>query len=144
MAKQAEFPIAQSIPVTLAPEERQRIGDEIDRLLALLDAADGDPDLEPSLGSLDRVDGLYHRGGADQRLWSAGSRDDREDEHDGREPDVDDEPSLASLHGGAHPEHFHQGSWARGNSDEREEACEDEGAQCEDEGAHEWNAGMRQ
>ena len=46
------------------------------------------PDGEPSLGSLDRID---------QTKWASGGTDDREDEHDGREPDVDDEPSLGSL-----------------------------------------------
>jgi hypothetical protein len=41
---------------------------------------DREPDTdEPSLGSLDRM--------ADQSRWAAGSCDDAEHEHDGREPD---------------------------------------------------------
>src|SRR5262249_19421016 len=48
-----------------------------------------DDDREPSLGSSDnrfcQID------------WASGTRDEREDKHDGREPDVDDEPSLGSL-----------------------------------------------
>jgi hypothetical protein len=118
------------MPVVLAPEERQRIGDEIDRLLALLDATDGDPDLEPALGSLDRNVATYGNPGGDQTLWALGSRNDLEDEHDGREPDVDDEPSLASLHGGPHPEFFRQTMWAAGHYNDGEEECDDEGA-CE-------------
>jgi hypothetical protein len=43
------------------------------------------------------------------------------------EPDADLEPSLGSLAGD-------QRRWAAGALDEREEVCEDEGAQCEDEG----------
>jgi hypothetical protein len=44
------------------------------------------------------------------------------------EPDADLEPSMGSLSGD-------QRRWAAGALDEREEVCEDEGAQCEDEGA---------
>ena len=56
--------------------QRQKIERAIDVLIALLDAADGDPDLEPYLS------GIGH------------GSDDREDEHDGREPDEDGEPDL--------------------------------------------------
>jgi hypothetical protein len=60
-------------------------------LIALLDAFDGDTDLEPSLGAQDPA-----WGSTNQELWAHSNGDDREgDEHDGREPDVDDEPSLA-------------------------------------------------
>jgi hypothetical protein len=115
------------MPVALAPEERQRIADEIERLLALLDAADGDPDMVPSLGSLDRTEACYHRGGANQLFWSAGSSDDREDEHDGSEPDVDDErdadlePSLGALGSGYDCERFDQRRWAEGSRTELEQ-----------------------
>lgn len=34
----------------LTPTDRRRIADAIEALLAILDADDGDPDLEPSLG----------------------------------------------------------------------------------------------
>ena len=79
-----------------------------ERLIAKLDAMDGDPDfevdadfeeggdLEPSLGSI---------GATNQRVWAMGGCFDREWEHDGREPEI------------------------------IEYQCEDEGAQCEDEGA---------
>lgn len=65
-----------------------------ERLVAELDAMDGDPDLEdgadaePSLGSLNPTTW------ADQSNWSAGGTDELEDacedeggEHDGREPE---------------------------------------------------------
>lgn len=55
---------------------RHKIERAIDVLIALLDAADGDPDLEPSLG--------YNPYGSN----------DAEGEHDGREPDEDGEPDL--------------------------------------------------
>jgi hypothetical protein len=46
------------------------------------------PDGEPSLGSLECVD---------QTRWASGRNDEREEEHNGCEPDVDDEPSLGSI-----------------------------------------------
>jgi len=110
---------------------RKEAQDEIDRLLAFLDAIDDpeleddekedDPDREPSLGAA----GSYVPN--DQSAWAAGNRDDREeslgddepslgwttegvigmpvhpafvdleDEHDGSEPDLCDEPSLGSF-----------------------------------------------
>ena len=42
------------------------------------------------------------------------------------EPQGDEEPSLGSV--------AHHGAWATGATDDREEDCEDEGAQCDDEG----------
>ena len=45
--------------------------------------AAGEDVYEPSLGS---------NGSVNQLKWSKGSTDDREDEHDGREPDSDNEP----------------------------------------------------
>jgi hypothetical protein len=80
---------------------------------------------EPSLGALGSG---YDAESFDQRRWSEGDRKDLEDEHDGREFDVDDEPSLGSPHGGTRPEFFNQRGWARGETDDREEQCEDEGA----------------
>ncbi|WP_432343410.1 hypothetical protein WMC41_11965 [Shinella yambaruensis] len=56
--------------------QRHKIERAIDVLIALLDTADGDPDLEPYLSGID--------------MWG----DDREAEHDGREPDEDGEPDL--------------------------------------------------
>jgi hypothetical protein len=204
------------VPIALAPEERERIGAEIERLIGVLDAAepdadredngDGEPgnDIEPDLGwpetlnqtkaieacnsgaaqqdveqdtadhepSLGSLGGTYSSEYFDQEQWARGVSDDREDEHDGREPcvdgepslsltndidqvralrhascgwnrlmtdaegpEVDSEPSLASLHGGEHPERFDQRSWAAGRGGDLEYQCEDEGAACEDEGA---------
>lgn len=72
----------------------ERLADLRDQLVAKLDALDADPDLEddelgedqgdrePSLGSSNRVD---------QRAWSLGSCNDAEQEHDGREPECEDE-----------------------------------------------------
>lgn len=56
--------------------------------MADLDALDGDPDFEPSLGS------VAAERWANQQRWAKGARDDGEQEHDGREPDVDDEHTL--------------------------------------------------
>ncbi|MDH2402008.1 hypothetical protein QCM77_18885 [Bradyrhizobium sp. SSUT18] len=75
---------------------------EIDRLLAFLDASDLDPDLEPSLGFLERHPSVYggerDRSGNQERLCE-GLRLDVEDEHNGAEPGDDDEPSLGALEG---------------------------------------------
>jgi hypothetical protein len=92
----------------------------IERLLLLIDDIDGDADteesgdLEPSLGAPERhphcaereawrARPYRDRDGA-QAAWSAGGRDDSENEHDDREPDVDDElsgdeeePSLGAF-----------------------------------------------
>ena len=72
---------------------RKEAAAEIDRLISFLDETSGDPDLEPdhdaepdadepSLGSINAIN---------QLRWSAGSADDLEREHDGREPDADRE-----------------------------------------------------
>ena len=53
------------------------------------DEAGGDD--EPSLGSSAPGEN------SSQAAWSIGSTDDTEDEHDGSEPDVDDEPSLGAT-----------------------------------------------
>jgi hypothetical protein len=72
------------------------------------DPGEDDGTGEPSLGSIDGFpdigsrtygDGVHRQGGLDQARWAAGTRDDCEEEHDGREPDVDDEPSLGSFDG---------------------------------------------
>jgi hypothetical protein len=100
---------------------RARIEATVERMISALDAFDaltedleetdedgpGEDD-EPSLGSQERhparspwgfvgYDSRDNQG--DQTFWANGNRggDDREgDEHDGREPDVDDEPSLGA------------------------------------------------
>lgn len=102
---------------------------EIDRLLDFLDRLDGDPDLEdggddePSLGWLERQRGFTAHAEVttlpdleesegdlepslgrpdeimDQRFTAIGPYDDREAEHDGREPSGDEEPSLGWAEG---------------------------------------------
>jgi hypothetical protein len=52
MTKLADFEDEGSVPVAFSPEERERIGGEIERLIALLDTAEAEPnnDTEPDLG----------------------------------------------------------------------------------------------
>ncbi|WP_457492184.1 hypothetical protein [Tardiphaga sp. P5_C7] len=66
-----------------------------------------DADDEPSLGSIENHPNGYQDSGItrSQEHWAGGNTDEREDvcedegaEHDGREPDVDDEPSLCGIH----------------------------------------------
>jgi hypothetical protein len=63
----------------LNAEQRRRIEAAVEAMIAALDAIDGDADLEPSLG------------------YQPGRHVDLEDEHDGREPPEDEEPSLGSF-----------------------------------------------
>ena len=56
-----------------------------------IDREKDDCDDEPSLGSVAVGE---HRS---QEDWTGGNTDDREDEHDGAEPDEDREPSLGAL-----------------------------------------------
>lgn len=60
-----------------------------------------DSDDEPSLGSLERAPSCYGTDGPNpsgsQISWASGSSSDLEDEHDGREPEDDSEPSLGSF-----------------------------------------------
>ena len=62
----------------------------IEKAIALLDRIDGDADLEPSLGSTSCIGAL---GPQSQEHWAAGSSDDLEDEHDGREHHQDSWPN---------------------------------------------------
>ena len=95
---------------------------------------------EPSLGST----GSLHQG-----QWSDGGTDDTEDGHDGREPDVDDEPELGWTYLQTRTDNYsvtpwlavtdgepslgstngvNQIHWAKGRNDDAEEQCDDEGA----------------
>lgn len=80
---------------------REKLEAAIERAIAILDAFDSDPDfedggdlespeddLEPSLGSIGAGDERQS-----QASWWCGRNDEREDEHDGAEPNVDDELS---------------------------------------------------
>jgi len=100
------------VPPAVAALARLRFeaAQEIERLIALLDVLDGEPDLE------DDGDGT----GFDQRLPYAGQHE-------------DDEPNCGAI------ETYGGGTdWSpRFTSAERDECepcCEDEGAQCDDEG----------
>jgi len=90
-------------------------------LIAKLDFLHGDPDLEPGADTepnLAAVWGISWTFTAHQAAY-----DDAEDDRS------DDEPYLGAPEGG---QRYHR--WWTGTWDEREEACEDEGAQCDDEG----------
>ena len=71
-----------------------------------------DGECEWSLGSLTSCGGWA----GSQAFWARGEPGDFEDEHDGREPEEDREPWLASPEGHAHPDNFDQTCWARGCS----------------------------
>jgi hypothetical protein len=112
--------------VEFRPSMRSLIEDAVESLLLLLDEIDGDADIEmddPPEEDDPAEDG--GDGGEPSLGWTGNGRghpeiamrgydDDREDEHDGREPDVDDEPSLGS--GSVHI----QTCWAVGGDDDRE------------------------
>lgn len=100
MAKRAEFDTTTAQPVELPDNVRRLIEDAVQ---AHLDAA------EALILMLDELDGDCEDEGA---------------EHDGREPDVDDEPSLGWTLGSAFG--GHESAW--GGFDDLEEECEDEGA----------------
>ncbi|SDC05780.1 hypothetical protein SAMN05216337_1001146 [Bradyrhizobium brasilense] len=99
---------------------KRRAEEAVDFLIHVLDSIDGDADseeggdAEPSLAALERhpecivgetwSDAPYRDRDGSQLAWHKGARDDREDDHDGAEPDVDDElsgdeqePSLGSF-----------------------------------------------
>ncbi|MBB3020654.1 hypothetical protein FHR70_003740 [Microvirga lupini] len=75
---------------------RTSIENELERLFSILDAIDGDPDLEPSFGTV--MPGYVDEAESDADLepslgWTGtyahGTDQDLEEEHDGREPDED-------------------------------------------------------
>jgi hypothetical protein len=74
----------------------------------------GSADDEPSLGSVGALSERH-----DQDLWALGASDDREDEHDGCEPDEEGEPSLGSIGQGSAS--YNQRLWSHGSSDDLEE-----------------------
>lgn len=112
---------------------RKEAAAEIERLLAFLDATDGDSDLEPVLAAPEVRDGYGRRG----YVWARGATDDLEDdaddenEHVDDEDDNDDEPSLGSNDGVC------QSCWSAGSYDDREgdPGCDDREDVCEDEGS---------
>ena len=104
----AAAPVAEQVPgeLDLLAAEITRQLDAAEQSIALLDAADDDPDRENDdaggPGDDDNEDGgdgepsLGSIGSYDQRFWSSGYDDDREDEHDGAEPE-DPEPGLGAF-----------------------------------------------
>ncbi len=101
---------------------RAALEDVIARAIGALDALDVDPDLEPSLagfnplGSFDdreaddggtyadeepglRALGGTARSGGSQLGWAGGTTSDLEDEHDGREPQCEDEGAQCEDEG---------------------------------------------
>ena len=120
------------VPLVLTSDQRKAIGAEIERLIAVLDIADGDPDLEetgdrePSLGSyygaepdleLDPSDDEPSLGSFDRMLdqtkWCSSAFVNGVDLEVDRS---DDEPSLGAPIGGGDQRH-----WAQGDRQDREE-----------------------
>jgi hypothetical protein len=120
---------------------RAEVAREIERLIVFLDATGGDPDLEdghddeeePNEPSLGWTSTLNQASG--KRFGDVFSDVDLEHEHDGREPDVDREPSLGSRNahtgftlvgGGLIDPGIDQTSWSAGNDSDLEEADGDD------------------
>ena len=79
------------------PDFENELLDDDSEELEDADPAEDDGTVEPSLAALERPPSQSSPGRdrvGDQTDWAADNRDDREDEHDGAEPDEDDEPSL--------------------------------------------------
>jgi hypothetical protein len=106
--------------IEFRPAMRRLIEDTVESLLLLLDEIDGDADIEEDDPPEDAGDAEASLGAPEvgylrsQTRWAQGRGDDLEDEHDGREPDVDDEPSLGSA------SIQNQDAWAIGADDDRE------------------------
>lgn len=107
---------------------REKAFEEIERLIAFLDASDGYTMDEREVNG-DEADASFVEG---WRFAEAPMEDD--------EDDASREPWLGSPE--YHPSGYEtmggpatQERWAQGANDGREDVCEDEGAQCEDEGS---------
>lgn len=125
--------------LTLSVHDRLGIATTIERLIGLLDEMDGDENLEPYLAGYHDLDG------------------DREGDGGTQGKDEDFEPSLGSVQWHPHSQEnlafgvrmppsndlrrtrdCSQESWASGSGDDREEECEDEGAQDDREYSLGW------
>ena len=94
-------------PVRNERSNRRLLADAIEKLIDLLDAIDAKTDdredggdAEPSLAAIEYHPSIYGDGRCHighQLGWAQGSLDDREDEHDGTEPEACEEPSLGSF-----------------------------------------------
>lgn len=131
---------------------RDRLEQHLEAMISFLDELDGDADDEPSLAAPEYHPGIYGQGS--QELWAQCNLNELEGEHDGCEPQGDEEPSLGwTIEGAVHPDIMSdeaepslgapeagsgsQLEWAKGESHDREEDCEDEGAQCDGGGGDE-------
>jgi hypothetical protein len=89
-------------PTDITPEQlfqamgklRRAAMDEIERLIAFLDATEPDPDAEPSLGWQTGNQSPEHHSQAAPDFSADGNAGDDREEEDEREPPVDDEASL--------------------------------------------------
>lgn len=94
---------------------RRALAAAAEHILAALDVLDGDPDLEPSLGSLENDQWIFTWGTVrgrigDQTDWTGGGTADLEEGHDGAEPSL----------GAAHDKNQHR-AWSRFDAgDDRE------------------------
>lgn len=73
-------------PAWMPPPSRQEAEDMVEGLLAYIDAQDGDPDFETSLGS---IDATSHSDFMDQTEWSLGYGQEREGPDDNGVADGD-------------------------------------------------------
>lgn len=105
-----------------------RINGLRETMVAQLDAITPDADLEPSLSA--SIPQLRPFGSRD--TWVQGADDEREGEHDGREPDHDDEASLVGTVGSP-DRHAVGGTLANLGEVDLEDECEDEGAPTGDD-----------
>ena len=92
-------PIGAEALAALSGSRRRLAQAGIDALIDYLDATTPDADLEPSLGVPEHLMGygwawVRIDRACSQAHWAKGGRNDLEDEHDGREPDVDDEEGF--------------------------------------------------
>lgn len=113
---------------------RRKVEAAVDRLLAILDDLDGDPDAEPLLGSPELAAEcrchVWTPDGARMvaLMWGRGANDDREEENEqgddldrGEADPSDHEPSL-----GAAENHHDQRHWAAGDRRDREDGGDTE------------------
>ncbi len=142
-----------SLPPELAMQERQRqkalkrlrklrtrAADEIDRLLAFLDASDIDPDLEPWLGWTAAGARSY---GNEQGIDDLEEEPEHEESTYDDERGGDDEPSLGSLENFGHGD---QTRWAEGGRrdlelDGAESGIGDQDGLMEQIGSQDWQQG---
>ena len=117
---------------------RHVIEAEIERMISILDWLDDDPDLEPQGEEepTEDTEPLYGWTGMEAAYGRYSLEYNGQGADELELDEADSEPSLGSSHA------VRQLHWASGSRDEREEVCEDEGAQCDDEGCVETDCGF--